>query len=608
MIWYRYSNDLLVLDNKNTIFQLCTTSNLSFMNYQIKIQENHPLREQLETVIRGLLTFIDAGSVYVSLNEAERLTIVTFILKKNSGQHGGMLERHSDKLTTENPNVIFRFLNEVIVSQGFKEGNLFLTNHCTLSELVYYQNSNKIFSPLKTDPEKLTKKAYTHQDIIREPAIDSYNEAISSIAKGEYVKAAAQFYNAIWILYACYTEFLTGSLEEQFEYPSFDEVYETANRYAPKLKNILDIESKAGLDLILSLRAAYTSIHQKYPVPVIDSTLLEVAEAKYQHLLAELENYNYRFSIRTEAKLNGINKSHYGNASILTQKLTSNYFVDHALSEISQTIQDFIKVRAVYCFGYSIIENDLQKKQKPFSRTLPGYHYYLLVLNREYKQNSVAELQALIRKKFSGRYTVTILQHKAQHLRKQALNQKHFINAVVANGLEVYNSPLSPFYQIPVATGRDIKFTKNYWNNRMLVAQGFLTLVQDEYPDELPILINAMLQQAIQQIAVGVLDLFLSYHPNIYSTNYLLRLLDCIPKLPKLFIDSEEDRRLRQLLSANIDMLKHKNPEQETIEDSSKLYKKCKDFYNAILVAGSKELERLEQTAPTGNNDMTTQN
>jgi len=578
------------------------------MNYQIKIPENYPLRERMETLIRGLLTFIDAGSVYVSFNEADQLNIITFILKKNCGQHGGMLERHSDKLSTENPNVIFRFLNEVTASRGFKEGNLFLTNHCTLSELVYYKQCSKIFLPLKTDPKKLIKKAYTNQDIIREPATDSYNEAISSIAKGEYLKAAAQFYNAIWILYACYTEFLTGSLDEQFEYPDFDEVYETTNRYAPELKNILDIESKAGQDIVVPLRAAYNSIHQKYPVPVIYSTLLEVAEAKYQHLLAELENYYYRFSIRTEAKLSRFNKSHYGGASILTEKLSSNYFVDHALSMISQTIQDFIKVRAVYCFGYSITENDVSKKQKPFSRTLPGYHFYLLVLNREHKQNSVAELQALIKKKFSGRYTVTILQHKAQHLRKQALNQKHFINAVVANGLEVYNSPLSPFFPITVAAGRDIKFTNNYWNNRMLVAKGFLTLIQDEYPNELPLLINAMLQQAIQQMAVGVLDLFLSYHPNIYSTNYLLRLLECIPTLPKLFIDSEEDRRLRQLLSANIDMLKHKNPEQETIEDSSKLYKKCNDFYNAILVAGGKELKRLEQTATASNNDMITQN
>jgi hypothetical protein len=138
----------------------------------------------------------------------------------------------------------------------------------------------------------------------------------------------------------------------------------------------------------------------------------------------------------------------------------------------------------------------------------------------------------------------------------------------------------------------------------MLLAEGFLTLVQDEYPNELPLLINAMLQQAVQQMAVGLLDIFLGYHPNIYSTSYLLRLLDCIPELPKLFSNSAQDRRLRQLLSANIDMLKHKSPGQETIEDGSKLFQKCRVFNDAILVAGTNELERLERIAVESNSEI----
>ena len=136
----------------------------------------------------------------------------------------------------------------------------------------------------------------------------------------------------------------------------------------------------------------------------------------------------------------------------------------------------------------------------------------------------------------------------------------------------------------------------------MRLAEGFLALVHTEQP----IILNMLIQQAVQQMAVGLIDLFMGYHPNIYSTNYLLRLLDCIPELPKLFTDSEEDRRLRQLLSANIDMLKHKNIGYETIEDSSKLFKKTKDFYDKILAIGNKELERLGQTE--GENNVDTKN
>ncbi|RYD76915.1 MAG: hypothetical protein EOP53_13850 [Sphingobacteriales bacterium] len=284
-----------------------------------------------------------------------------------------------------------------------------------------------------------------------------------------------------------------------------------------------------------------------------------------------------------------LNQSLHGGASIVKEKLSTNYFVDHALAEITETIRGFIKVRAIYCFGYSATSSD--RKQKLFSKKIPGYHLYLLVLNSEHRQNIVPELHALIKKKFSGKYTVTILQHRAQYLRNQAVNQKHFINAVVRNGLEVYNNPEHPFYEIPVAADRDFVFSKNYWDNRLRLAEGFLALVHTEQP----IILNVLIQQAVQQMAVGLIDLFMGYHPNIYSTNYLLRLLDCIPEIPKLFTNSEEDCRLRQLLSANIDMLKHKNIGKENIQDSSKLFQKCRDFYDMIMIIGNKELERLKQ-------------
>lgn len=559
------------------------------MEYQVKIPDNHPLREQLEKVLNGLLAFINAGSVYVSCQTGQS-TIVTTILKKDSGQHGVMLERHSEKLEKDNPNIIFRFFDETTATRGFKEGSPFLIGHCSLRELVYYEPGSKVFFPQQLNIDALLKQANKRSTDDLNRIGEQYAKYLEHLDKDDTAEATISLYSAIWSIYASFATFFRGYLDEYYEYPAFDEVYNIAVRYAPELKEILDKDSKPGRDIIAPLYTTYTCTTQKCPIAAIEKPLLEAAEAKCQHLLAELENYYYRFFAAAKAKLTGVNLSQQGGASILIKKLTSNYFVDHALSEIMQTIQGFVKTRAVYCLGYSIVEKETNKKQKPFRRKLPCYHFYLLVLNNEHRHNIVPELQALIKKQFAGRYTVTILQHRAQYLRKQTINQKHFINAVATNGLEVYNSPYSPFYAIPVPACRDIEFTKDYWKDRMLIAEGFLAQVQTG----LPIIINALLQQAVQQIAIGLLDLFMGYHPNVYSTNYLLRLLDCIPELPKLFTNSAEDRRLRQLLSANIDMLKHKNPKLETIEDSGKLFQKCKEFYDAILVAGSKELERLE--------------
>lgn len=565
------------------------------MDYQIRIPDPVPMREQLERVLYGLLTFIDAGNVYVSCKTGQP-AIVTAILRKGCKQHGIMLERFSEKLAKDNLNTIFRFFDEKIARQGFKNGSPFLLMHCSLSELVYYEPISKVFIPQYAHVEKLLKKSNKRSADDLNTATRQFEAYQTHILNNETEKAVS-LYSAIWSIYTCFAAFFTGYLEEYYEYPEFDYVYEVSNRYAPELKNILDIQTKEGEGILSPLQVAYNSSIKKHPIEPVEKSVLEQAEAKYQHLYAELENYYYRFFAGIKAKFTGLKQSLHGGASILNEKLPTNYFVDHPLAEISETIRDFVKVRAIYCFGYSFIASD--KKQKPFSKELPGYHFYLLVLNSEHRQNIVPELQALIKNKFAGKYIVTILQHRAHYLRNQAVNQKHFINAVIRNGLEVYNNAEHPFYEIPVATDRDLAFSKNYWDNRICLAEGFLALVHTEQP----IILNVLIQQAVQQVAVGLIDLFMGYHPNIYSTNYLLRLLDCIPELPKLFTDSEEDRRLRQLLSANIDMLKHKNIGYETIEDSSKLFKKTKDFYDKILAIGNKELKRLGQTERENNVD-----
>lgn len=561
------------------------------MGYQIKIPDRIPMREQLEEVLYGLLTFIDAGSIYVSYKTGQP-AIVTTILKKDCKQHGIMLERFSEKLVRENPNTIFRFLDEKIARTGFKKGSPFLLMHCSLSELVYYEPITKVFLPQYADVETLLKKSNKRSNDDLDTVTRQFEVYKVHIANNDTENAAVSLYSSIWSIYTCFAAFFTGYLEEYYEYPEFDYVYDVTNRYAPEIKEILDIQTNEGEEILIPIQTTYESRIKKHPIEPVEKSVLERAEAKYQHLYAELENYYYRFFAGTKSKLTGLNQSLYGGALILKEQLSTNYFVDHALSEISEIIRSFVKVRAIYCFGYSV--TDFDKQQNAFSKELQAYHFYLLLLNSEHRQNIVHELQALINKKFTGKYTVTILQHRAQYLRNQAVNQKHFINAVVRNRLEVYINSDHPFYEIPVAADRDLAFSKNYWDNRMRLAEGFLALVHTEQP----IILNVLIQQAVQQMAVGLIDLFMGYHPNIYSTNYLLRLLDCILELPKLFTNSEEDRRLSQLLSANIDMLKHKNIGQETIEDSSKLFKKAKDFYDKILVIGNKELQRLEQIEP----------
>jgi hypothetical protein len=249
----------------------------------------------------------------------------------------------------------------------------------------------------------------------------------------------------------------------------------------------------------------------------------------------------------------------------------------------------------VYCFSYTtIIADEEGKTKKPYSKQLPGYHFYLLVLNGEYKEGAVPLLHSLIKKQFENRYTVTILSHRVQYIRKQSHNQKYFLNKVIENGLLAYSDTLHLVYPINTDEKRDVDFTKNYWKNRMMAAGQFLRVAEGCTRCEEALVKNALVQQAMQQVAMAQLDLLLSYHPNIYSINYLFYLLECIPEVKLPFTDSGQDRRLKQLLAANIDMIKHKDLKSESIEESNMIYEKCHAFYNSMYALGQIELLRLD--------------
>ncbi|RYD76914.1 MAG: hypothetical protein EOP53_13845 [Sphingobacteriales bacterium] len=128
------------------------------MDYQIRIPDSIPMREQLEEVLYGLLTFIDAGSIYVSCKTGQPAKVTT-ILEKDCRQNGIMLERFSEKLAKDNPDRIFRFFDESIAQQGFKKESPFLLMHCSLSELVYYKPKGKVFLSQYADIERLLKKS-----------------------------------------------------------------------------------------------------------------------------------------------------------------------------------------------------------------------------------------------------------------------------------------------------------------------------------------------------------------------------------------------------------------------------------------------------------------
>jgi hypothetical protein len=140
-----------------------------------------------------------------------------------------------------------------------------------------------------------------------------------------------------------------------------------------------------------------------------------------------------------------------------------------------------------------------------------------------------------------------------------------------------------------------LEFSKNYWQNRILASEHFLALVQDSNEPEVPLIINSILQQSVKQALVGLIDLFLGYHPNKFSISYLFSLLYYLDIMELPFdLNNEKERFLYQLLSANSDMIMHKNLNSENGEDSDLLFSKCEKFFELAEQIGNSEVQRIE--------------
>ena len=594
LIRYTLKSHLLADHYKNTNLKECSTGKIKIMDYALKIPEDHPHQEQLQEVINSLLVIVPAEAVYVSQigENKDSPSFITFILMDNCGQNSEGFQRVSEKIQLDYPYFIFKFLEDGEAAIKFDEGNIYCIRHCNVNHLVYYQEGHTMFYPTTTKPKKIFRQSNKCFNKRRSSHFETFAKATSYLRDGNSVEAAAYLYKSLLRMYCFYLEVLAeDTVDDYVDYFDFKEAYFRITKAFPSLKMQIDLDDQQDREMIDTLNSAHMCILKNETMEDVDNLILERAVQKFDPVEEILAALYYEYLEYGKTLVKDFTKQSFIHESVLAERIASTYFVHDALAQISETITSFIKTSAIYCFGYTTKWLNIGSSKINYTDQVPGYHFYLLLLTGESRENTVPLLQSQIKKLFNNQYTVTILSHRVQYLRRQSHNQQYFFNTVMANGLRAYNDTEHPVYPLKIDMVRDMAFTRNYWKNRMRAAEAFLEMVRNEHDNPHVIILNALLQQAVQQIAMGLLDLFLGYHPNIYSTKYLLRLLGCIPEVQPIFDNSERDRKLLQLLSANIDMLKHNDLDRESIEDSNVLYTRCRDFFDVATKVGTTRME-----------------
>ncbi|PKB18828.1 hypothetical protein [Flavobacterium sp. 5] len=268
------------------------------------------------------------------------------------------------------------------------------------------------------------------------------------------------------------------------------------------------------------------------------------------------------------------------------------------LQMLSEIIMESISTSGIYCFGE---KKQSQTVQNPFQETASVQeehtHFYILVFANEYVINAVTDISDIIKTKTEGRYTVTLLLHKATTVQHLAPHQLYFYHEVITKGNKIYeHENVPPNIAFDETPKRQIKYLRSHWNNRNIVAETFLRSLRHVDYTDYGFVQESMMHIAIEQTCLGLIDVFLGYRPDHFSLPYLFDLCEIFtPLASDLFPRTTiEDKRLFDLLKANTSALRWVNLKKSCIVDTEFLEKRSNLFHERACRLIESELERLE--------------
>jgi hypothetical protein len=107
---------------------------------------------------------------------------------------------------------------------------------------------------------------------------------------------------------------------------------------------------------------------------------------------------------------------------------------------------------------------------------------------------------------------------------------------------------------------------------------------------------ESMLNIAVEQICLGLIDVFLGYQPNHFSLAFLFDICEIFTSLTSEIFPrtTEEDKKLFDLLKMHPSSLRWANLKTSSFLNTELLEKRCNLFYERACGLVESELERLE--------------
>jgi len=565
--------------------------------------QRQPNQERLKELIHRLATEIDIERIYIRQIDVGGLSTeqLVIILSKTNKKTSTEIQFLVNMFFEQEQYYGYKLYQASKVKDVIHQGRLRFYTICTEEALLYRKpDSAYTLFPERVDVswlfQKVEKDYQKETEKIRyfEQGAQFYLEQESYAFAAYMVQQAMELsYRAIE-MWAVGMDKITHSIANHQRYLA---------PYVPELGALFNDEKKEDIIALSLLDDAYLDVRYKTNYRMAKDTLLYCmqklhllmpwVQQSYQQLLVAFKTQYkradpYRVAYmqvmhdvplaEQQRTIDDAKPPIQEEESVEVDKITEN-IQDGYLQEWIQALTGCLKVEQIYSFGYRSKQRLVSNLSAENSESY-HHHYDLLLITHE-EMAKVATQEGQVNA-MNRSYSVTLIAHSPSSVEKALREDNRFFHQVLQKGTLLYGEGLVvPDAEVPSPDDKRMKaHMEHLWFKRITRARAFLTSAYaalDEAYEDVPV---SLFNQSLEQVCLGIIEVFLGYHPNRHKLHHLLNLCQNFCALPvEVFPNwTEEDRTLYKLLDQSVNDIRFRREWCVNPTDIDLISRKCKIF------------------------------
>ena len=226
--------------------------------------------------------------------------------------------------------------------------------------------------------------------------------------------------------------------------------------------------------------------------------------------------------------------------------------------------------------------------------------YTLLIIGHKSPRKSQCDFMEYLYNKMQQRCKVYVIFHTLANIMDRVDVGDNFLTRTISQAPCLYkeDDALLRFSRYGICYhGQVYRRIRAGWKSRMERADYMLKVIDTVMYNEEPSSKLAIVHSAVEQICLGLLNLFWDYKPHHYSLDYLLHLCGHFTRLPNRIFPRTTFGLQRQyyMLCNAQDIIRFKDRNEFSNNDAHKVAKLCERFYEEAVALGKDQLKHLKE-------------